>query len=44
MPPSYGFCSNSSCEVVYFTDLQTYDKNSLKVPVFQKAGTKRALN
>lgn len=21
---SYAFCSNSSCEVVYFSDLQTY--------------------
>ncbi|MEK8129193.1 (2Fe-2S)-binding protein [Paenibacillus filicis] len=33
---SYVFCSNSSCEVVYFSDMQTYDKDTLKVSVFQK--------
>lgn len=33
---SYSFCSNSSCEVVYFSDLQTYGKDTLKVSVFQK--------
>ncbi|MFF2480001.1 (2Fe-2S)-binding protein [Paenibacillus sp. NPDC058071] len=33
---SYAFCSNSSCEVVYFSDIQTFNKTTLKVPVFQK--------
>lgn len=33
---SYAFCSNLSCEVVYFSDLQTYNKDMLKVSVFQK--------
>ncbi|MGG4341993.1 putative iron-sulfur cluster-binding metallochaperone [Paenibacillus lautus] len=33
---SYAFYSNPSCEVVYFSDLQTYDKDTLKVSVFQK--------
>ncbi|TVY02102.1 putative iron-sulfur cluster-binding metallochaperone [Cohnella terricola] len=33
---SYSFCSNSSCEVVYYSGLQTYDKDALKVSVFQK--------
>lgn len=32
----YSFCSNPTCEVVYFGDLQTYNIDSLKVPVFQK--------
>ncbi|WP_230632831.1 bacterioferritin-associated ferredoxin [Paenibacillus athensensis] len=32
---SYAFCSNSSC-VIYFSDLQTYGKDTLKVSVFQK--------
>ncbi|MCM3039489.1 (2Fe-2S)-binding protein [Paenibacillus motobuensis] len=33
---SYAFCSNPSCEVVYYSDLQTYGKDTLKVSVFQK--------
>ncbi|WP_231571516.1 hypothetical protein [Gordoniibacillus kamchatkensis] len=33
---SYAFCSNPSCEVVYFSDMQTYGKDTLKVSVFQK--------
>ncbi|RAP29948.1 (2Fe-2S)-binding protein [Brevibacillus laterosporus] len=33
---SYAFCSNPSCEVVYFSDLQTFGKNMLNVSVFQK--------
>ncbi|MFC3746124.1 (2Fe-2S)-binding protein [Paenibacillus sp. GCM10012306] len=33
---SYVFCSNPSCEVVYFNDIQTYNKDKLKVSVFQK--------
>ncbi|WP_081890359.1 putative iron-sulfur cluster-binding metallochaperone [Paenibacillus tyrfis] len=33
---SYAFCSNPSCEVVYFSDSHTYDKDTLKVSVFQK--------
>jgi len=33
---SYAFCSTPSCEVVYFSDLQTYGKDMLKVSVFQK--------
>lgn len=33
---SYAFCSNPSCKVVYFSEMQTYDKNTLKVSVFQK--------
>jgi hypothetical protein len=33
---SYVFCSNPACEVVYFSDEQTYGKDTLKVPVFQK--------
>ncbi|MEK5357976.1 putative iron-sulfur cluster-binding metallochaperone [Paenibacillus sp. FSL L8-0709] len=33
---SYAFCANSDCKVVYFSDMQTFDKNMLKVPVFQK--------
>jgi len=33
---SYAFCTNSSCEVVYFCDEQTISKDMLKVPVFQK--------
>lgn len=33
---TYAFCSNSSCDVVYFSDMQTLDKTTLKVPVFQK--------
>jgi Zinc binding domain len=33
---SYAFCPNPSCEVVYFSDIQTFEKNTLKVSVFQK--------
>ena len=33
---SYAFCSNADCEVVYFTDGHIYNKDSVKVPVFQK--------
>jgi hypothetical protein len=33
---SYSFCSTSSCDVVYFNGSQTFNKDSLKVPVFQK--------
>ncbi|MBY3621324.1 (2Fe-2S)-binding protein [Paenibacillus sp. VTT E-133280] len=33
---TYSFCSNSSCEVVYFSYDQTFDKDMLKVSVFQK--------
>ncbi|OZQ77748.1 (2Fe-2S)-binding protein, partial [Paenibacillus sp. VTT E-133291] len=32
----YSFCTNSSCEVVYFSDVQTFGKDMLKVSVFQK--------
>jgi Zinc binding domain len=33
---SYTFCSNPSCKVVYYSDLQSFDTSALKVPVFQK--------
>jgi hypothetical protein len=33
---SYAFCTNPVCEVVYFSDMQTFGKNILKVSVFQK--------
>ncbi|MER3482922.1 MAG: (2Fe-2S)-binding protein [Meiothermus sp.] len=33
---AYAFCTNSSCEVVYFSDEQTFGKDMLKVAVFQK--------
>ncbi|MFF0826023.1 (2Fe-2S)-binding protein [Brevibacillus sp. NPDC003359] len=33
---TYAFCTNSSCEVVYFSDEQTFGKDMLKVSVFQK--------
>jgi hypothetical protein len=33
---SYAFCSNSSCEIVYFCDIQTFRKDMLKISVFQK--------
>lgn len=33
---SYAFCSNQACEVVYFSDSQTFGKEMLKVSVFQK--------
>ncbi|WP_438350819.1 putative iron-sulfur cluster-binding metallochaperone [Paenibacillus sp. FA6] len=36
---SYAFCLNPSCEVVYFSNLQTYGKDALKVSVFQKDGS-----
>jgi len=32
----YVFCATPSCEVVYFNPSQTFDKENLKVPVFQK--------
>ncbi|MGF9712258.1 MULTISPECIES: putative iron-sulfur cluster-binding metallochaperone [Paenibacillus] len=37
----YTFCSNSSCEVVYFSNDQTYVSDDLKISVFQK---NKALN
>jgi len=33
---SYAFCPTASCAVVYFSDLQTYEREMLKVSVFQK--------
>ena len=33
---TYTFCPNSSCEVVYFSDVQTFGKEMLKASVFQK--------
>jgi hypothetical protein len=33
---SYSFCTNPSCEVVYFSATQSFNKNMLKVPVYQK--------
>lgn len=33
---SYGFCQNYGCDVVYFSDNQTFRKRDVKVPVFQK--------
>ncbi|SEB49581.1 copper chaperone Copz family protein [Paenibacillus sp. GP183] len=33
---SYAFCSTPSCDVVYFSDTQTFSKDTLKVSVFQK--------
>lgn len=33
---SYTFCFTPSCDVVYFSGLQTFSKVTLKVPVFQK--------
>lgn len=35
----YAFCPNPSCEVIYFTETQIYEKNNLKVLVFQKDDT-----
>ena len=32
---SYAFCINPSCDVVYFSDVQTFETNKIKVPVFQ---------
>lgn len=34
--PSYAFCTNPACDVVYFADEQTFGKDAVKVPVFQK--------
>jgi hypothetical protein len=33
---TYTFCSTTSCEVVYFINIKTFGKDTLKVPVFQK--------
>jgi hypothetical protein len=33
---SYAFCATPSCDVVYFSDSQTFGKDALKVSVFQK--------
>ncbi|MDH4620169.1 (2Fe-2S)-binding protein [Brevibacillus sp. AY1] len=35
---TYFFCSNSTCDIVYFsgTHSQTFEEEALKVPVFQK--------
>jgi bacterioferritin-associated ferredoxin len=33
---AYGFCPNHSCNVVYFSDHQKFQKEDVKVPVFQK--------
>lgn len=33
---TYAFCTNSACEVVYFSDVRTFGKDMLKVSVFQK--------
>lgn len=33
---SYAFCSNPSCEVVYFNDSQIFGKDMLKVSIYQK--------
>lgn len=33
---TYAFCTNASCDVVYFSGEQTFGKDMLKVPVFQK--------
>ncbi|MFF2910917.1 (2Fe-2S)-binding protein [Paenibacillus sp. NPDC057934] len=33
---AYAFCTNPSCEVVYFSNEQTFGKDMLKIPVFQK--------
>ncbi|SHK58128.1 putative iron-sulfur cluster-binding metallochaperone [Alicyclobacillus hesperidum] len=35
---SYAFCLNSDCSVVYFSEGQTFNKDDLKMPVFQKDG------
>ena len=32
----YAFCSNPTCEVVYFSGTQAFQPGALKVPVFQK--------
>jgi hypothetical protein len=31
----YTFCSNSSCDTVYYNGFHSFSKDSLKVPVFQ---------
>lgn len=33
---TYNFCTNASCDVVYFSGEQTFGKGMLKVSVFQK--------
>ena len=33
---SYSFCPNSACEVVYFSHEQVFNKDTVKVPVYQK--------
>lgn len=33
---SHSFCSNPDCEVVYFVDGQVFNKDAVKVPVYQK--------
>nr|WP_233455219.1 hypothetical protein [Paenibacillus elgii] len=33
---TYTFCTNSSCEVVYFSEEKTFGIDMLKVSVFQK--------
>ncbi|GED32078.1 (2Fe-2S)-binding protein [Brevibacillus centrosporus] len=33
---SYSFCSSSHCDVVYYSELNTFRTQDLKVPVFQK--------
>ncbi|TCZ80820.1 (2Fe-2S)-binding protein [Paenibacillus albiflavus] len=33
---TYVFCGNSSCDVVYFSSVQTFSKDMVKVTVFQK--------
>ncbi|QSO48346.1 putative iron-sulfur cluster-binding metallochaperone [Alicyclobacillus mengziensis] len=33
---AYSFCSNPACEVVYFSGEQVFNKDAIKVPVYQK--------
>ena len=33
---NYSFCSNPLCEVVYYSGSHSFDKDTLKVPVYQK--------
>lgn len=33
---SYLFCANTDCEVVYFADKHVFNKDAIKVPVYQK--------
>ncbi|MCF8564612.1 hypothetical protein LLE49_07620 [Alicyclobacillus tolerans] len=35
---SYSYCSNANCSVVYFSEGQTFNKDVVKVSVFQKDG------